>query len=214
MNLKNILLGAVAVIGTFILLFFVYKLTNPSVASDTTTTVDSLLNQASADDHVRWKKDSKNILVEYSDFQCPACRNLQLLLEEIEKTATPNAALVFRNFPLYQIHPTSFVAAYAVEAAGQQNKYWEMNHAVFDRQSEWAALEDPSDYFVKLAKKLNLNIDQFNKDIISETVKTKVENDLKGAEKLGLNATPTFFLNGKQLELSTIEDFKNLLKSL
>ncbi len=209
MNTKNILIGAGAIIGTFVILFFAYKLTNTPVVSDF-----SEVNVIKKTDNVKWKADSKNILVEYSDLQCPACKGFNSFLADLEKTATPNAALVFRHFPLYQIHPNAFMASYAAEAAGLQGKFWEMESALYDKQSEWSALPNPKEYFVKLAGSLELDIEKFTKDMDSQSVKDRVQADVSEAERIGINSTPTFILNGKKVEVATMDEFKQLIMSL
>lgn len=209
MNNKNILIAVGAILGTFLLLFIAYKFTNVPQ-----TTFFPELNKIREIDHVAWNPKSKNILVEYSDLQCPACRGFKDFLAELEKTATPNASLVFRHMPLYQIHPNAFNAAYAAEAAAVQGKFWEMESALYDKQGEWSGLPNPKDYFVKLAEELKMDGEQFRKDIDSQKIKDRVQTDVAEAEKFGVNSTPTFFLNGTKLNLSTMDEFRNLLLSL
>jgi len=209
-NIKNILVAIGAIITTFIFLFFVYKLTNAPVQ-----TLFPEIDKIRASDHVKWKLNSKNILVEYSDFECPACRDRHNFLNEFEKTATPNATLVLKNFPLFQVHPLAEKAAYAAEAAGLQNKYWEMSDLLFNNQDSWSTLGDPTNYFIDLAKKLNLDINKFKTDSNSQIVKDKVDADLTEGNKIGINATPTFFLNGQKLDnITSLDQFTKLLKSL
>jgi protein-disulfide isomerase len=209
MNTKNILIGVGALIVTFGLLFFAYKLTNVPAKAEFPE-----INVIKKTDNVRWNKDSKNILVEYSDLQCPACKEFYSFLKDLEKTATPNAALVFRHFPLYQIHPNAFSASYAAEAAGLQDKFWEMESALYEKQSEWSALPSPKDYFVKLAGSLELDVEKFKKDLDSQAVKDRVQVDVSEAEGIGVNSTPSFFLNGRIVNVASMEEFKQLILSL
>lgn len=209
-NTKNILIAIGAVFATFIFLFVVYKLTNTPVPTSFPE-----INVIRSNDHIKWKNNSKNILVEYSDFECPACRDRHNFLNEFEKTATPNATLVLRNFPLYQIHPMAEKAAYAAEAAGLQNKYWEMGDLLFNTQDSWSVLGDPTNYFIDLAKKLNLDIEKFKTDSNSQAVKNKVDADIAEGNKAGIDSTPTFFLNGEKLDnITSLDQFSKLLKSL
>lgn len=209
MNLKNILIVSGSIIATFVLLFIIYKFTNTPVVTDFPE-----LKITKITDHKKWNTQSKNILIEYSDFECPACTSFHTFLKEIEKTATPDAQLVFRHFPLYQIHPESLNAAYAVEAASTQGKFWEMSDLLFDNQTEWSKLAQPEPYFINLAKKLSLDLDKFKKDIASQAVKDRVKNDLSEGEKIGINSTPSFFLNGKKVEVKNTEELKTLLKNI
>ena len=208
---KNIFYSILGIITTFIFLFFVYKLINNSYQS-----VDfSKINQVKNTDNIKWSKENKNILIEYSDFQCPACRSFHQLLKTFESSSSPNfkltknITLVFRHFPLYQIHNNAFISAHAAEAAGKQNKFWQMANLLYENQNQWSKLNNPENYFIELAKNLDLNINQFKKDLKSNEIKTKVENNLKEAENMGLNATPTFIFNGKKIDFKSIDDFLN-----
>lgn len=217
MNQKNILIWTVVIIATFFLLLFAYKLTNGSTKTDF-----SQINQVRENDHIRWRidKDSKNFLIEYSDIQCPACKNFHELLKTFEASSSPDFAitqkitLIYRHYPLYQIHKNSSNAAYAAEAAALQDKFWEMLDVLYDKQSEWSSLSDPKNYFINQAKSLKLDMEKFQKDIDSKQVKDKVQTDLTEAESIGVNSTPTFFINGKQVKVRSIDEFKQLLLSL
>ena len=215
MNLKSILTWSGAIIATFVLLFFAYKLTNAPQKTDFPE-----INQVRAGDNTKWSKTNKNILVEYSDIQCPACKSFHDTLKGFEASGsadfpiTEKVTLVFRHFPLYQIHKNAFSAAYAAEAAGLQDKFWEMVDVLYNKQSEWSALSNPKDYFVNVAKSLGLDTEKLQKDTDSKAVKDKVQADLTEGETVGVNATPTFFLNGKRVEVRSIDEFKDLLKSL
>ncbi len=206
MNTKTITIAVLSIIAVFGLLLAVYFLINTPKQ-----TVFPEVNQILNTDHVKWAKNSKNILVEYSDFQCPACREFEKFIKkEIEATgsggfeATKKVAFVFRHFPLYQIHPNAFELAYAAEAAGKQNKFFEMADLLFNEN------QPP----LELANKIGLNIEKFKKDLASKEVKDKVEADLKSGENAGVNATPTFFLNGKKLEITSYDELKKLLVGL
>jgi len=215
MNLKNILIWSGAIISTFILLLFAYKLTSTPIKTDF-----SEINKIRSDDHIKWSKDNKNILVEYSDFQCPACKSFHEVLKSFEASSSPDFAitqketLVFRCYPLYQIHKNSLNAAYAAEAAALQNKFWEMVDVLYDKQSEWSSLSDPKNYFINLAKSLKLDTEKFQKDMDSKEVKDKVQANLTEGKSIGISSTPTFFLNGKQVNVRSIDEFKKLLLSL
>lgn len=201
------ILGFLAIIG---FLFGAYKLTNSGSANVLSATAVSLLN-LKADDHITWSPQKKNILIEYSDFQCPACKNFSAILKQLEPTYSKNITFVYRHFPLFQIHPDALAAAEAAEAAGNQGKFFEMSQALFDSQSEWEKLSDPTDYFVKLATDLNLEVDKFKADMKSKTTENRVNEDATAGNTLGIDATPTFFLNGKKLDFNTLDEFKKAL---
>lgn len=216
MNKNTIIISIVSVLGTFLLLFGVYKLVNQPVQTDFPQA-----KQLKADDHIKWSSDKKNILIEYSDFQCPACKNAHNVLKTIEASGsadfeiTKKVTFVYRHFPLSQIHDKANVAAYAAEAAGKQNKFWEMTNLLFDNQQTWKESNNPQqEDFVNYAKKLKLDVDQFKKDIDSSEVKNKVAEDLKDADQMGISSTPTFFLNGQKVDVNSFDEFKTMLKSL
>ena len=152
-------------------------------------------------------------LVEFSDFQCPACGEYYPIVSQVIKDFTGKMNFVYRNFPLTDLHPNATIAAYAAEAAGLQGKYWEMHDALFTKQSDWSASTTPVDIFTQYATTLGLTIDQFKKDINSDTVKNKVAGDVADGNVIGINATPTFFLDGVKLENpATLADFETLIK--
>jgi protein-disulfide isomerase len=166
----------------------------------------------STEDWVKGNRDAKIVLIEYSDFQCPACGFYFSILKKLSEEFGENIAIVYRHFPLFSIHPNAKAAAYAAEAAGKQGKFWEMHDLIFTNQDEWINKKNVDEIFIKYAQSLNLNIDQFKKDFSSKEIKQKIENSYKNALKLGLDSTPTFFLNGKKIpNPRNYEDFKNLI---
>lgn len=209
---KKILTGIVSTTIILVLLYGAYLLLNPAPATYPE------VNRIKPADHVTWAKERKNILVEYSDFQCPACKTFHDYIQtQIVATTSSQMGIpqkitfVFRNFPLYQIHPDAFDSAYAAEAAGRQGKFFEMVDALYANQADWADKPNPKDYFVKLAQKLKLDINRFKKDMDSKAVKDKVDADLKSGERADINQTPTFFLNGKKLDIQSFDQFRQIL---
>jgi len=214
MNKNTIIITIVSVFGTFLLLFGVYKLINQPVQTDFPQT-----KQLKANDHIKWSTEKKNLLIEYSDFQCPACKNAHNILKTIEASSsadfeiTKKVSLVFRHMPLYQIHDKAYLSAYAAEAAGKQDKFWEMADLLFTN-NKWETSKNPKEDFIGLASQLKLDLDKFKNDLDSLEVKNKVAEDLKEAEQMGISSTPTFFLNGKKLDLKSFDELKTLLKNL
>jgi protein-disulfide isomerase len=130
-------------------------------------------------------------LVEFADFQCPACRGARPLLEEALKKHDGKARLVFKHFPL-SMHQYGEKSARAARAAQQQGKFWEMYGALFDNQERLSpAVID------ELAKGLGLDMAKFQKDIESESVADAVSRDRKQGERLDLQSTPTLYINGR-----------------
>lgn len=216
MNKNTIIISIVSVLGTFLLLFGVYKLINQPTQTDFPQT-----KQLKADDHIKWSGLKKNLLVEYSDLQCPACRNAHTILRDIEASGSPDfvitkkVSLVYRHFPLFQIHNYAHLAAYAAEAASKQGKFWEMTDLLFDNQPTWEKSSNPQqEYFLNYAKELKIDVDQFKKDSDSSEVKNRVAEDLKDAEQMGISSTPTFFLNGQKVDVNSFDELKTQLKNL
>lgn len=172
-------------------------------------------------DHVKWSPQKKHVLIEYADLQCPACRSYHGLLQQVEASDSPDleitkkVTLVWRHFPLIQIHPNALAAAYAAEAAQKQGKFFLMVDLLYANQDTWASKGNPQDVFVGMAKKLGLNLQEFQKDINSQEIKDRVQADFAAAAEAGVNSTPTFFLDGKKLDnIRSFTELTNLLKSL
>lgn len=128
-------------------------------------------------------------IVEFSDFECPHCRMAEPWLKQII-SENPDVKLVFMNFPISS-HPNAALAAAATVAAGKQNKFWAYHDKVFENQDK---LRMPD--LLKYAAELNLNIEQFKADIVA--AKPRVDRERKVGEKLELQGTPSFFINGRR----------------
>ena len=216
MDKNTVIISIVSVLGTFLLLFGVYRLINQPVVTDFPQT-----KQIKSTDHIKWSPEKKNILVEYSDFQCPSCKGAHDILKTIDASGSADFSIskkvtfVYRYFPLYQIHNKAYISAYAAEAAGFQGKFWQMADLLFDNQQSWSASNDPQkEYFLNYAKELKLNIDQFKNDLNSAVVKDRVNSDLKEAEQIGVDSTPTFFLNGQKVDVNSYQELITKLKNL
>lgn len=145
-------------------------------------------------------KDATLTILEYSDFQCPACSAFYAELEKLMEKYPDDVRLIFRNLPLLSLHPNSQVAAQAAEAAGLQDRYWDMYHTLFSKQADWAGLTPEAflGWLKTEAETLGLDADQFAADLTSEAIVNKVTSDIDFAlNTIGLNATPTILLNGR-----------------
>ncbi|MEO5950591.1 MAG: thioredoxin domain-containing protein [Candidatus Saccharimonadales bacterium] len=159
-------------------------------------------------DHVFGKADSKVVVIEYGDFQCPTCGSVYPNMKTVTDKYKDQIAFVFRNFPITTIHPNARAAAAAVEAAGLQDKYWDMYNRLYQAQTQWSSLSatDRTSYFDAAAKDLGLNLDTFNTDIASDKVNQKISYDQAVAKKINVTGTPTVYMNGKVVELDTLND--------
>src|SRR3989338_3839444 len=148
-------------------------------------------------------------IVEYSDFQCPACAAFYPVVEQVLKDYGDKMIFVYRHFPLRSIHKNSDLAARASEAAGKQGKFWEMHNMLFEKQEEWAekSNSDAQALFVGYAKTLGLDEKAFVQYIDSDAARKSVNDSLIGGEQAGINSTPTFFLNGRQMLYTSIDGF-------
>jgi protein-disulfide isomerase len=153
-------------------------------------------------------------LVEFSDFQCPACGAYYPIVTQVLKDFKNELTFVYRNFPLTDLHPNAQIAAQAAEAAGVQGKYWEMHDLLFTKQKDWSASGAVKDIFAQYAESLGMNGDQFKKDIESDAVKKRVSQDITDGQTLGITGTPTFFLDGVKLDNpATLADFESLIRA-
>ena len=214
--MNKIWIGVISVIAVFAFIFLAYKFTN--TPNDKTFPELTKINTS---DHLKWSPDKKNLLIEYSDFQCPACKSFADFMQtEIEASGSANASImkkvtfVYRHFPLAQ-HAQAEPAAFAAEAAGKQGKFYEYADLLFSHQEDWVENKEAVKKFEDYAKDLGLDFDKFKKDRDSKEVKDKVQSDLQSGQNAAVNSTPTFYLNGKKLgPINSFADFLNPLKSL
>lgn len=196
-----------AVICALIVALFVWGAKAPTLNPPLTQ------NEVYPLDNVKGNKVSKTVLIEYSDFQCPACRSYYLITKQLMVEFGDKIAFVYRHFPLTNIHPNAELAARAAEAAGKQNEFWGMHDLLFEKQSEWSNSSNPEPLFEKYAALLGISVEQFKTDFNSVEVKNFVKAERAYAIKSGLNATPTFFLNGEKIENpKTVDEFRALIR--
>jgi protein-disulfide isomerase len=170
-----------------------------------------------ATNHVKGNADSKVSLVEYGDYQCPACSQFYSVTHEVQQKYGSTVKFQFRNLPLSSIHPNAFAAARAAEAADMQGKLWEMHDLLYENQdatgqSGWVISKDVlSNYFVNYAKQLDLDVTKFKADYASATVNSRINADMDAFKATGEEmSTPTFFLNGKKIDNSLLVDSSGL----
>jgi protein-disulfide isomerase len=165
---------------------------------DTNAILNGSQKSGNIADHVFGKKDSKVTMIEYGDFQCPGCESAYPTMKAISEKYQGQIAFVFRNFPLTDKHPNAKAAAAAAEAAGLQNKYWEMHNKLYEEQSNWENLDTAqrTSAFTGYAQGLGLNVGTFTKDLTSDVVNQKIMFDQALGRKANVDATPTILLNG------------------
>jgi len=152
-------------------------------------------------------------LVEYADFQCPACAAYDPVVRQLETEFKDRVRFVFKNFPL-SMHQNGVPSAQAAEAAGLQGKFFEMKDMLYAKQREWSDSIGPKNVFADYARSLGLNVDQFKKDYGSRSVKNKIESDRAEGLALELRGTPSFVLNGRLIENpQSYEAFRELINT-
>ena len=165
----------------------------------------------SVGDHVEGPSDAPITVIEYSDFQCPACKAYYFLVEQLIASSTVPFRFVYRQFPLAQ-HVNSIPAAIASEAAAIQGRFWEMHKYLFEDSTSWVDLKDPNPKFIEYAKNIGLDISKFNIDLASSTLKDKIRASSEEGIKIGIDRTPTFFINGKVVSPQNYDEFKSLIE--
>lgn len=158
-----------------------------------------LATEVTESDWTKGNPEADVVLVEYSDFQCPACLAYDPVISQLLAEYGDRMLFVYRHFPLKTIHRNATAAAAAAEAAGVQGKFWEMHNVLFANQGSWANLANPGSEFERYAAALSLNVEQFLSDYVSKTVKDQVEADYQSGLDARLDSTPSFFLNGAKL---------------
>lgn len=188
-----ILLGGLVliVLGVIYLFFFV----QPAVA-----------NLVSETDPFKGPIDSKVVFVEFSDFQCPACGAAFPTIKRLSDEYSDRVKFVYKDFPLSTIHPFAQKAAEAAQCALEQLKFWEYHDTLFANQ-EKLTVTDLKQYAVTLG----LDSAQFNECLDSAKYSSRVSEDFAAGQKVGVNGTPTFFINGVKYSNMAYEQFKQIL---
>ena len=174
-----------------------------------------LIDDISQSDWILGNPDAKIILIEYSDFQCPACAAFHALTKEIVGEFGEHIAFSYRHFPL-PTHDIATLAAQASEAAGLQGQFWEMSDMIFANQQAWssAGKTGAEEEFIKYAETLGLDLEKFKQDIHSKEVINAVEQDFISGQKNEIEYTPSFFLNGELINNPrSYDDFRTLIRN-
>lgn len=206
---KRILLWSITILGTAAIvvgLAILARITNNVPTGN--------LEPVSDNDWSKGSKTAPATLVEYSDFQCPACATFYPIIKQAQQDlGEDKLRIVYRPFPLTSIHPNAQIAAAAAEAAGKQGKFWEMHDILYERQTAWENNSKPTDIFTQYAEELKLDKNKFTTDIASQDVLNRIEHGITSGNNALVNATPSFFLNGQRLpSFNNYDEFKNYLQ--
>lgn len=206
--------GQGKIVAIFIILiialfaYYFYELSKGEV----TKTQDISISET---DHVRGAQTGSVTMVEFGDFQCPACGAYEPIVRKVVADNPNTLKIVFRHFPLTTIHQNALLAAKASEAASLQGKFWEMHDMLYDHQTDWSGSLDARDLFVSYAKQLNLDQVKFSNDLNSKAIEDKILAEYKEGVNLGVNSTPSFFINGVLIKNpQSLEAFESLIKNV
>lgn len=194
----------------FIVIFgglgFLITRNNSGIA--TPATKDQLIRPTS---HSTVSPNAKVNIVEFGDFQCPACAAAYPIVEQLLALYkdNPQVNFVSRNFPLSQ-HQYALLTAEAAEAAGAQGKFWEMYRLIYTNYDQWVNSADPMSILVGYATQLKLDVNRFKTEVTANKYSAIIEQDKQDGLALGISSTPTFFINGvKEVGIQNFADFKN-----
>lgn len=135
---------------------------------------------------------------EFGDFQCPSCAQVHPMMKEIQSIYGPRIKFIWRNYPLaIPAHDKAYDAAVASEAAGMQGKFWPFQNELYTNQQAWSANPNYRQIWVGYAQKLGLDVDKFQNDMAGLAAKSRVDEDLKRGRAMGVNSTPSIFINGR-----------------
>ncbi len=202
-----ILLGVIVAAG--VIWYAVFTATKPAPPAPQPAADAQLVRD---DSHrVTTPATEKAQLVEFLDFECESCRAAQPLVEELKKEFGDRITFVNRYFPLPG-HRNSGTAALAVEAAAQQGQYEQMYTKMFETQPQWGEKQDSqAPLFRTFAQELGLDLAKYDAAVADEKTVDRIRKDVADGRALGVTGTPTFFLDGQQLTLSTEADFRQKL---
>jgi len=142
-------------------------------------------------DHAAGPSHAALTMVEYGDYQCPACGAAYPVVKALQEAFPKDLRLIFRNFPLTQSHPYALAAAETAEAAALQGKFWEMHDLLYERQD----LLEPG-ILASWAQVVDLDLEEFKSALEDGEIVKRIKEDRMSGIKSGVNGTPTFFING------------------
>lgn len=200
-----LIFSAILLIGAVTLLSMGQK--NTVITPETEVTIDYSTGEKIGSDSAKVK------IVEYSDFQCPACKAFEPALQKVLNDYKEDIQFVYKYFPLplhFNSKPASNFAIYSAT----EGKFWETHGKLFQTQEEWALLKNPNEYFLKLGKDLGLDETKLKIALDNNSFYPEMEKTMAEGEKIGVNSTPTVFVNNKKLNLSSYEDLETKVKQI
>lgn len=190
--------GGIALLGGFGWLM-VYLASDVKLPSEG----GSLAVPVSAADNIRGPASASVTLVEYSDFQCPACAAFHPVVKQLleEPELAGKVRFIYRHFPLTDIHKNAFAASRFAQAAAAQGKFWEFHDLLFENQQKWSGMSDTGarETFLGYARDLGMDAERLAADADSDSIRERVEADMDGGLLANVTSTPSFFVNGQRM---------------
>lgn len=208
--IRRILIGFASIVFVVGSVYGLTLLANKPSTNSTSVLSSQVSNikPVSADDITIGNPKAKVTLVEYSDYECPDCRNLHPVINQTLKDYEGKILFVYRFFPLTGVHKNALLSSQAAYAAKNQGRFEEMHNMLFEKQSDWAGKNNAEEIFTSYAKELGLDIKKFEQDLRSEETFKYVKTKENEAIQAKINHTPTLFVNGK--ELITLRGYQDL----
>ncbi len=212
---KNALVSIVAVVGALVLIVAValavvrpWESAAPAAqgASGAVAVVDEsthVLDDAG---------EGAPVVVEFFDYECPSCGQFHPIVEDLRDRYEGRVTFAVRYFPLPG-HPNAVPAALAAEAAAQQGEFEAMHATLFERQQEWAGTDDAAAAFRGYAEELGLDLAAYDAAVADPATLERVQLDADAAVALGVQSTPTFFVDGEQVELQRYDDVETAIQA-
>ena len=202
MSEEKKMIGGIGLITLLIFIGGIFFMSRGGQEQKTVMSAEDIAILARNNDHKITSKNAKVTVVEFADFQCPACGATHPVLKQILDEYKGKVTFVYRHFPLPQ-HQNAIIAAKAAEAAGSQGKFWEMHDMLYENQSDWGESGASAEIFVQYAKSLKLDVKKFTSDLNSKAYDNRIQQDKVDGMTLGVNATPTLYINNEKLVGST-----------
>jgi len=200
--------GAAIILGASVWVLIVLSNSTPNKENKITTP------PISKDDITIGTESARVTLVEYSDFQCPACAAYHPIVSQLISEFEGKLLFAYRFFPLSQTHKNAMISAQAAMAAHKQGKFREMHDMLFVNQNSWANENNAEEIFIGYAREIGLDIEKFKTDLNSDGTKKFIQDQYSQGVSIGVNSTPTFFVNGQKiLTPGTYADFKKLIEN-
>jgi protein-disulfide isomerase len=154
--------------------------------------------ETAAAPRVKGEASAKVTIVEFSDFQCPACRVAEPVLKQIFDLYPKDVKLVFKNLPLEHVHVHARFAAVTAECAARQGKFWPLHDVLYERQPDWAESDKTAAVVDGYAKELKLDMKALEACRADPSVQKTIDDDVQESRDRWVSSTPTFFIAGKR----------------